>query len=199
MTQYNGLNLACILLEEMILDNKENNESWMRTVCTQFIDLVVQLIIEPQYQKDVRWTLHHLIKMDSEWPIADIYHLIKNGLLMFHDHQNNFYRYLTIIRNFALHPSLNIRSGIKLTHASLRSVLNCNDENTWKCIEDEVKEQEMEKSLDQVLRRIKGRRCATKGKGGTDKNHQFISNNVEEATIVNTLLDFHKNLNSLKI
>ena len=153
--KYNGLNLACILLEQMILDNKENNESWMRTICTQFIDLVVQLLIEPQYQEDVRWTLHHLIKMDSEWPIADIYNLTKNGLIIFHDHQNNFYRYLTIIRNFALHPSLNIRSGNELTHANLRSVLSCNDENTWKCIEDEAKEQEMEKSLDQVLRELK--------------------------------------------
>ena len=58
--KYNGLNLACILLEQMILDNKDNNVSWMRIVCTQFIDLVCQLIIEPDYREDVRWTLNYL-------------------------------------------------------------------------------------------------------------------------------------------
>ena len=31
--KYNGLNLACILLEQMILDNKDNNVPWMRIVC----------------------------------------------------------------------------------------------------------------------------------------------------------------------
>ena len=31
--EYNGLNLACILLDQMILDNKDNTVSWMRTVC----------------------------------------------------------------------------------------------------------------------------------------------------------------------
>ena len=54
--KYNGLNLACILLEQMILDNKDNNASWMRTVCAQFIDLVVQLLIEPALSR--RYTLH---------------------------------------------------------------------------------------------------------------------------------------------
>ena len=51
--KYNGLNLASILLEQMILDNKNNNVSWMMIVCAQFIDLVVQLIIEPGYREDV--------------------------------------------------------------------------------------------------------------------------------------------------
>ena len=49
--KYNGSNLACILLEQMILDNKDNNVSWMRTVCSQFIDLVVPLIIEPEVSR----------------------------------------------------------------------------------------------------------------------------------------------------
>ena len=49
--KYNGLNLACILLEQMVLNNKDNIVSWMRIVCSQFIDLVVQLIIEPGYRK----------------------------------------------------------------------------------------------------------------------------------------------------
>ena len=48
---YNGLNLACILLEQMIIDNKDNNVSWIRIVCTQFIDLVCQLIIELTIEK----------------------------------------------------------------------------------------------------------------------------------------------------
>ena len=51
--KYNGLNLACILLEQMIFDNKDNNPLWMRTVCTQFIDLVVQLIIERDYREKI--------------------------------------------------------------------------------------------------------------------------------------------------
>ena len=61
--KYNGLNLACILLEQMILDNKDNNVSWMRIVCAQFIDLVVQLIIEPDYREDVHWTLTYLLNV----------------------------------------------------------------------------------------------------------------------------------------
>ena len=118
------MNLACILLEQMILDNirKQRNLDANR-LQAMFIDLVVQLIIEPQYQDDLLWTLHYLIKMDSEWPIADIYNLIKNGLLMFHNHQDKFRCYLIVIRNFALHPSLNIRSSEEKSQISLRSVL----------------------------------------------------------------------------
>ena len=51
--KYNGLNLACILLEQMILDNKDNNVSWMRIVCAQFIDLVVQLIVESDFRGEI--------------------------------------------------------------------------------------------------------------------------------------------------
>ena len=85
--KYNGLNLACILLEQMILDNKDNNVSWMRIVCAQIIDLVVQLIVEPGYREDVNWTLTYLLKSESEWKVADVYNLMKNGLLMFHDNK----------------------------------------------------------------------------------------------------------------
>ena len=111
--KYNGLNLACILLEQMILDNKDSNVSWMRIVCAQFIELVVQLIIEPDYPEDVHWTLTSLLKLETKWKVADVYNLMKNGLLMFHDNQPEFRRYLMIIRNFALHPSLNISSTTK--------------------------------------------------------------------------------------
>ena len=71
----------------MILDYKDKNVSWMRIVCAQFFDLVVQLIIKPEYREDVRWTLTHLSKLESEWKVADIYNLAKNGLLMFHGKQ----------------------------------------------------------------------------------------------------------------
>ena len=111
--KYNGLNLACILLEQMILDNKDTNVSWMRIVCAQFIDLVVQLIIEPDYREDVHCTLTYLLKLESEWEVEDVYNLMKNGLLMlhgkqtkflrffvFHGNQEEFQRYLMIIRNF---------------------------------------------------------------------------------------------------
>ena len=100
--KYNGLNLACVLLEQMILDNKDIDVSWMRIVFAQFIDLVVQLIIEPDYQVDVHWTLTYLQNLKSEWNVADVYNLTKNGLLMFHEKQKKFHRYLMIIRNFAL-------------------------------------------------------------------------------------------------
>ena len=149
--KYNGLNLACILLEQMILDNKDNNESWMQIVCTQFIDLVCQLIIEPDYREDVLWTLTHLSKLESKWKVADVYNLIKNGLLMFHSDQKEFHRYLMIIRNFALHPSLNIRASKDETQVDLRNIRHSQDESEWKCLNGVVCEQEPEKSVDQVL------------------------------------------------
>ena len=49
--KYNGSNLACILFEQMILDKKVNNVSWMRIVCAQFIDLCCQLIISVTTEK----------------------------------------------------------------------------------------------------------------------------------------------------
>ena len=109
--KYNGLNLACILLEQMILDNKDNNVSWMRIVCTQFIDLVCQLIIEPDYRADVHATLNYLMKLESIWSVADIYNLMRNGILMYQYRQEYFHRYLMRIRNLAILPSLNVCIG----------------------------------------------------------------------------------------
>ena len=166
--KYNGSNLACILLEQMILDTKDNNVSWMRIVSAQFIDLVVQLIIEPDYQEDVHWTLNYLLKLESEWIIADVYTLLKNGLLMFHgkqkkflgfsvfpDNQKKFRRYLMIIRNFALHPSLYISSTKKKKPVDLKDILYSRDENVWRYLNEVVSEKESEKSVDQVLGELK--------------------------------------------
>ena len=152
--KYNGLNLACILLEQMILDNKDNNVSWMRIVCTQFIDLVCQLIIEPDYREDVRWTLGYFVKLESAWSIQNIYNLIRNGLHMFHCRQDIFYRYLKIIRNFAIHPSVNVCLSNPNATKSLECLLNCRDEDTWRLLNSEVNEEEKEKSLDQVLKEL---------------------------------------------
>ena len=115
----------------MILDNKESNASWMRTVCNQFIDMVVQVIIEPDYSEDVLWTLHFLMELESEWTVVDIYNLIKNGIILFHDQQSNFHRYLIMIRNFALRPSLKIYSSSDQTCVSLRNILESCDINNW--------------------------------------------------------------------
>ena len=166
--KYNGLNLACILLEQMILDNKDSNVSWMRIVCAQFIDFVVQLIIEPDYREDVHWTLNYLLKSKSEWKVADIYNLMKNGLLMFHGkqkkflrffvfcgNQKKFHRYLVIIRNFALYPSLNIIPTTKPKSVKLKDILYSRDKNIWRYLDEVVSEKETEKSVDQVLGELK--------------------------------------------
>ena len=100
--KYDASNQACIVLEQMILNNKHKNVSWMRILCTQFIDLVVQLIVQPDYREDVLWTLKYLLKSNSEWKVADVYNLMKNGLLVLHGKQKEFHRYVMIIRNFAL-------------------------------------------------------------------------------------------------
>ena len=100
--KYNSLNMACILLEQMILDNKDNNVSWMRTVCTQFIELVVQLIIEPEYQENIRWTLNSLMKLEPYWSVADIYNLMRDGIFMFQYRHDFFNRYLTRIQDMAV-------------------------------------------------------------------------------------------------
>ena len=146
--KYNGLNLACILLEQMILDNKDNSGSWLRIVCAQFIDLVVQLIIEPDYRGDVHWTLTHFLKLESEWKVADVYNLAKNGLLMFHGNQIEFHRYLMIIRNFALHPSLNISPTEKKKPVELKDILNSHDKNKLRCLDEVVREKEADKSVE---------------------------------------------------
>ena len=146
--KYNGLNLACILLEQMILDNKDNNVSWMRIVCAQFIDLVVQLIVEPDYRGDAHWILTYLLKLESEWKIVDVYNLMKNSLFMFHRNQEIVHGYLTIIRNFTLHPSANIRPDKGKNSVQLVNILCNRDKNKWKCIDEMVREKESEKSVD---------------------------------------------------
>ena len=166
--KYNGLNLACILLEQMILDNKDSNVPWMRIVCAHFIDLVVQLIVDPDYREDVHWTLNYLLKLESEWIIADVYNLMKNGLLMFHGkqkkflgysvfpgNQKEFRRYLMIIRNFALYPSLYIGSTKKKKLVDLKYIMYSRDKNIWRYLDEVVSENETEKSVDQVLGELK--------------------------------------------
>ena len=165
--KHNGLNLACILLEQMILDNKDNNVSRVRIVCAQFIDLVVQLIIDPEYREDVHSTLTYLLKLKPNWKVADVYNLMKNGLLMFHGKQTNFlrffvfqgnqgkfHRYLMIIQNFALHPSFNINPSEEEKAVELKDILCCRDEKKWGCLDEVVCEKETEKSVSQVLREI---------------------------------------------
>ena len=153
--KYNVLNLACILLEQMIIDIKDNNVSWSRTVCAQFIDLVVQLSIEPGYQTEVLLTLTHLLKLESEWKVADVYNLTKTGLLRFLGDQTEFHRYLLIIRNFALHPSLNICQTEDQTPVELKEILYGHDKNIWRCLDEVVCGKETEKSVDQVLEELK--------------------------------------------
>ena len=149
--KYNGLNRACILIEQLILDSKDRNVSWMRTVCTQFIDLVCQLIIEPDYQEDVCWTLNYLLKFESVWSVADIYNLMRNGILKFQCRQGIFNRHLKLIRNFAIHPS--VCSSNPNATGSWKCLLYCRDEDTWGCLDNEVYEED--KSLDQVLKELK--------------------------------------------
>ena len=88
--KYNCSNLACILLEQVILDNKESEVSWMRIVCTQFIDLVVQALMESDYQGDTCWTLNYLLKLETDWKVVDIYNLTKNGILIFQGSTKHF-------------------------------------------------------------------------------------------------------------
>ena len=151
--KYNGLNLACILLEQMILDNKDDNVSWMRIVCAQFIDLVVQLIIEPGYRREVHWTLTYLLKLESEWKVADVFNLTKNGLLMFHGKHVEFHRYLMIIRNFALHPSLSLTE--KKKPVELKNIMYGRDKNKWRCLNERVCGEETQKSIDQIIHELK--------------------------------------------
>ena len=149
------MNIACILLEQMILDNKDNNVSWVRIVCTQFIDLVCQLIIEPKYREDMHQIFNYVMKLESEWTVADIYSLITNGILMFRYRQGCFNRYLINIRNLAIHPSFKVHIGKKNSLVCLKQVLESRDEEIWRWFNNEVVQEEKEKSLNQVLREIK--------------------------------------------
>ena len=152
--KYNGLNLACILLEQMIIDDKDT-ESVMRSVCAQFIDLVVQMFIEPEYKNDIRWNLNYLLKMGSLWSVADIYVLMRNGILLYRHRQVIFHRHLGRIRNFAVPPSLDACLGNDRA-TIFESILYCRDENALMWFDREMRDgQESEKSIDQNLSELK--------------------------------------------
>ena len=152
---YNGSNLACILLEQMILDNKDNNVSWMRIVCSQFIDLVVPLIIEPAYRNDIHWNLEYLL-LHSLWSVADIYYLMRNGILLYHQRQIIFHRRLVRIQKFAVPPSLNVCLGDVDATLRLENILYCRDKSTLMCYDWELcNKDERKKSLDQVFNELK--------------------------------------------
>ena len=153
--KYNGLNLACILFEQLIIENKNSNASWMRIVCTEFIELVVQLIIEPAYRADIYWNLNYLLKLKRHWTISDIYNLTKNGLLMFQYRQDYFHRHLIMIRNFVLVPSSKVLLGENESFVRLKFILYCRDEDNLSSLNREVYEEETEKSFDQVLSEMK--------------------------------------------
>ena len=147
--KYNGLNLACILLEQMILDNKDTNVSWMPSVCSQFIDLMVQQIIESDYQETTRRTLKSLLKFETNWSVADIYNLIKNGILMFQYRHEYFNRYLRRIPGLAIHVRMANESFV-----CSKSILYCRDENDLLYFNNKMQE-DKDKSLDQVLMELK--------------------------------------------
>ena len=149
--KYNGLNLACILIEQMILDNKDSNVSWMKTLCSHFIDWIAQLIIETEYRENVLWHFAQFFNAELKWKVFDIYNIMKNGLLIFVGQQNKFHSYLEIIRNFALHPSLNICLNNGEAPFEVKDVIYCQDEHKWARLNLAVCEQETEKSLEQVL------------------------------------------------
>ena len=152
--KYNGLNLACILLEQMILDNKDNSLSWMRIVCTQFIDLVCQLIIEPDYQEDVHWTLNNFLKLESSWPVRDIYNFMRNGILMFQYRQEYFHRYLIRIRNFAVDPSMIVPLRDIAAFVCSKRVLYVRDDHKADADFEKACKEEKDKSLDQIFKEL---------------------------------------------
>ena len=117
----------------MIIDNKDSNASWMQTVCSQFIDLVVPLIIEPNYREDIRWTLTYLMKLGSLWSVAGIYDLMRNGMLLYRYRQVIFHRHLERIRNFDVSPSVNACLGRYDETLRVGSILYCRDESTFMC------------------------------------------------------------------
>ena len=128
----------------------------MRTVCIQFIDLVVQLIIEPDYREDIQWSLNYLMKLGSLWSVADIYYLMRNGILTFHYRQDIFHRYLIRIQNLLAPPSLSVCLGNNEVTIGLKSMLYCRDENKLLCSDKEPYAGQEEKSLDQVLMELNG-------------------------------------------
>ena len=153
--KYNGLNLAFILLEQMIIDNKDNNVSWMETLCSHFIDQIAQLIIQTEYRENVLWHFTRFFNAELKWKVFDIYNLMKNGLLTFVGQQNKFHSYLEIIRNFALHPSVNIRPNNGEATVEVKDVIYSQDEHKWARLNMAVCENETEKSLEQVLDEVR--------------------------------------------
>ena len=153
--KYSGLNLACILLEQIIIDSKDKDFSWLQTVCSQFIDLVVQVIIEPEYQQVVRCNLTHLLKSGSKWKVADVYNIMKDGILMFQYRQEYFPMYLNKILHFAVTPNLHTLTAKNGSSAQIRSIIYCRDENSLRCLNYEAYGGENDKSLEQVLSEMK--------------------------------------------
>ena len=119
----------------------------MRVVCYEFIDLAIGLFIDNNYEEHILCISRHLLKLESKWTVADIFNLIKNGILLFHTQQNIFHRYLTTICNFALSPGLILRSR----NITLREILESRDEEKWKLIDDEVATDEEPKTVDQIF------------------------------------------------
>ena len=89
---------------------------------------------------------------------------MRNGLLMLYiEHkkfsvifvnQKELHRYLIIIRNFALHPSLNISSTKSKKAVELKDIMYSHDKNMWRCLDEVISEKETEKSVDQVLHEL---------------------------------------------
>ena len=147
--KYNGLNLACILLEQMIIDNKDSNVSWMRTICNQFNELFVQLVIFPEYQENIRRILNYLMKLESIWSVADIYNLIRKELLIFHNRLAYFTRDLIENQDLSIHVCL-----INKSFVCLKQMLTCPDMKKLICFDKEMHENN-NKSLEQVLMELR--------------------------------------------
>ena len=99
------------------------------------------------YREDVRWALNYLLKLESIWTVTDIYKLMRNGILMFHDRQDHFHRCLIRIRNMAIHPALEVLLNSNETAVKFEQILQCCDENKWKFLYDELRKDEV-KSLE---------------------------------------------------
>ena len=198
--KYNGLKIACILLEQMIIDNKDNNVSWMRIVCSQFIDLVCQLIIEPDYREDVRWILnYYLLKLESKWTIWNIYNLMKNGILMYQGREEIFHQNLVRIRNLAIHPSMKVCLSNNEAPVSFEEILYCRDKNKWTFLEPNVKlHEDEEKSLELVLRELEKDEVGREEQESIKKLLKNQNKNWEKTKIC-TNRKLNKNSNSLRI
>ena len=168
------LSTGCLLLEQMILDRKYNNSSWMPIVCTKLIDLCVQDAIETELRGDIIWILKYLLTRKSEWKTIDVYNLIKNCL--FRGHPKDFYQYMIRIQNSALSPSTILNSPEDNDKVCLRTILECPDEVKWKLIEADVNTSEAEKTLDRVLEELNIKEV---GSSEQDCIRDMIKNSIE--------------------